>query len=379
MTWLLIAGERPYHCGACGQRYTQGHLLKSHIRSRHNGDMSLYNLDKKSDSTRGRKSLDSKHEMGVKTADFKTNDKISEILAQNQQKLNDILNPPPLPRGGALPSLSIPSMTSVLNSPFMSSLNSGIRPPMGMPPGLGAMSGLGQAAGMAPHPALGPTPMNPGGLLTTPRFLTMPGMMGSSMFPGFGGLGNMPMTSQVKSEQDAMNSANAQQLDAEAAAAAAAAAATGLKIPLRVPDVTSPEKAIAPSGGGDTPEDLSVKRNEIRLREPPTEAERAAAQALKTLRESLVTEQGYESGMESPLVSDCKTKEEPNGKVSLACNDDCSHARKLHLLRKNVLRMLSVLTPDLNVENGVDSTSDQVDDLLHEVIYSNAQANSMAT
>ena len=58
----MLAGERPYHCGACGQRYTQGHLLKSHIRSRHAGNMQFYNLDKKSESTRGRKSLDMKHD-----------------------------------------------------------------------------------------------------------------------------------------------------------------------------------------------------------------------------------------------------------------------------------------------------------------------------
>lgn len=42
-------GERPYWCGACGMRYTQGHLLKSHIRSRHGAQMIYYNLDKRTD------------------------------------------------------------------------------------------------------------------------------------------------------------------------------------------------------------------------------------------------------------------------------------------------------------------------------------------
>lgn len=63
MTVISGTGERPYHCGACGQRYTQGHLLKSHIRSRHAGNLRFYNLDKRSDSTRGRKSLDFKHDI----------------------------------------------------------------------------------------------------------------------------------------------------------------------------------------------------------------------------------------------------------------------------------------------------------------------------
>ena len=50
-------GERPYHCGACGQRYTQGHLLKAHIRSRHGAEMAYYNMDKRSDGVRCRRSL----------------------------------------------------------------------------------------------------------------------------------------------------------------------------------------------------------------------------------------------------------------------------------------------------------------------------------
>lgn len=40
-------------------------MLKSHIRSRHAGNLRFYNLDKRSDSTRGRKSLDFKHDIYV--------------------------------------------------------------------------------------------------------------------------------------------------------------------------------------------------------------------------------------------------------------------------------------------------------------------------
>jgi len=56
-TVLVYSGERPYHCGACGQRYTQGHLLKAHIRSRHGSEMAYYNMDKRSDGVRCRRAL----------------------------------------------------------------------------------------------------------------------------------------------------------------------------------------------------------------------------------------------------------------------------------------------------------------------------------
>ena len=59
MCCCCVTGERPYHCGACGQRYTQGHLLKAHIRSRHGAEMAYYNMDKRSDGVRCRRSLSS--------------------------------------------------------------------------------------------------------------------------------------------------------------------------------------------------------------------------------------------------------------------------------------------------------------------------------
>ena len=62
---FVRAGERPYHCGACGQRYTQGHLLKAHIRSRHGADMQFYNMDKRTDGVRCRRSLGLKMENGA--------------------------------------------------------------------------------------------------------------------------------------------------------------------------------------------------------------------------------------------------------------------------------------------------------------------------
>ncbi|OAF64570.1 PRA1 family protein 1 [Intoshia linei] len=51
-------GERPYYCDCCGKRYTQGHLLKSHIKNRHNGKMSFYHLDKHRKAFKGKTNID---------------------------------------------------------------------------------------------------------------------------------------------------------------------------------------------------------------------------------------------------------------------------------------------------------------------------------
>ena len=50
-------------------------------------------------------------------------------------------------------------------------------------------------------------------------------------------------------------------------------------------------------------------------------------------------------------------------------NGDCTHAQKLHNLRKNIVRILNVLTPDMSIEDGLDYRTDQVDQLLYDVIY----------
>lgn len=65
---LCFVGERPYHCGACGQRYTQGHLLKAHIRSRHGAEMAYYNMDKRSDGVRCRRSLSTANRLDPSSA-----------------------------------------------------------------------------------------------------------------------------------------------------------------------------------------------------------------------------------------------------------------------------------------------------------------------
>ncbi len=53
-----------------------------------------------------------------------------------------------------------------------------------------------------------------------------------------------------------------------------------------------------------------------------------------------------------------------------ACADgNCTHLQKLQSLRKNIVRILNVLTPDMSIEDGMDYRTDQVDQLLYDVIY----------
>ena len=182
----------------------------------------------------------------------------------------------------------------------------------------------------------------------------------------------------------------------------------GMKIPLKVPEVP-----IRSTGGVQIEEieDTSVPQD-LSTKSPATvssEAEvtgfsirRNEVSSPKINRENRV-ENGVVNGLENGAESDCASSPEPvteNGyqtdetrssatpieikpssqsetmnlstkAIADYCTAYCQHAKKLRLLRKSVVHMLSVLTPGLNMENGLDYDSDAVDELLHEVIYSN--------
>lgn len=371
LSLFFIIGERPYHCGACGQRYTQGHLLKSHIRSRHEGNMEFYNLDKKGESTRGRKSLDPKLDP-------------ASMMQQKQEKINSLVA-----------QIERQKMSQMVGSPMASFLGANI------PPYMNALRPF-----MASPMALGNS------LLGGPRVFAIGNMqnMANNMIPIPGGLPmlgpNVPMS---------MESA-------------------GIKVPLKVPEVPSPISFNEQGGPKITliddsiPQDLTTKKSPP-LKIPPSGS--PSPNSLKSpnhmksptmksppsvLREmnGIPTSNGVNKMMNngvfrhddlddikhhqstsSPMVNMDEEavreiKEEIPPKKLMdekkaaaidftlqACNGsnhkNCDHALKLRALRKNIVRMLSVLTPDLGVENTLDYDSDQVDELLHEVIYSNIE------
>lgn len=116
--FFLILGERPYHCGACGQRYTQGHLLKAHIRSRHGADMRFYNMDKRTDGMRCRRLL------GAKLIGGGKEDRI-RFLLQAAEAVRHRPSPPSPPRPLFNPMMS-PSLNQYMN--VLSCLPNGLRP-----------------------------------------------------------------------------------------------------------------------------------------------------------------------------------------------------------------------------------------------------------
>ena len=392
----VIAGERPYHCGACGQRYTQGHLLKSHIRSRHAGNMQFYNLEKKSDSTRGRKSLDPKHDhMSSLSGGLGSHkqDKISALLAAASGQCTPQQSQQHQMRFGGLFS------PATINQ-YMNALSPFPVHPM-MSPQVAALSSS---------------------LLMTPQLFALggiPGVMpaiGNAMLPGTLRQG-MPMMTT------ATTAAMAQQ-----GGIATTAGNAGIKIPLKVPEIPNPAGSASffpmdtaglfsaagaggsifpTSGGSDSfspkireltsddelaPEDLSTKKTTAEDKKVAMETDIEKAISHEPAAQDLSNYTKYEDASDSPYdhhaaisrdlawPTACKPFSDASTMTDKCCADlpaKCPYRRELRQLRRNILRMLSVFTPELNIENGIDCNSNQVDQLLHEVINSEDEANSV--
>jgi hypothetical protein len=253
-------------------------------------------------------------------------------------------------------------------SPYFNSMRPLVSSPMlpGMLPAL-----PGSAAAVANH-----------------RFLTMGGLggLGNPLLP-LPGLPGLPQPAQMEMPRESHMSNNLSPLG-------------GMKIPLKVPEVP-----VRNTNGGvhiEEIEDTSVPQD-LSTKSPATIASDAEPTDFSSNRdiaspkvngetesisspEPALTENGYQTdetrSSATPIdikphhherepededeTMDLSTKEIP-----AFCSSYCQHAKKLRLLRKSVVHMLSVLTPGLNMENGLDYDSDAVDELLHEVIYSN--------
>ena len=251
----------------------------------------------------------------------------------------------------------------------------------------------------------------------TPQLFALggvPGVMpaiGSAMLPGTLRQG-MPMMST------ATTAAMAQQ-DGIATTAGNA----GIKIPLKIPEIPNPSGSasffpmdtaslfsagtggsIFPTSGGSdrfspkireltsddelAPEDLSTKKTSAEDKKVATEMDVEKAASQEPTPQDLSNYTKYDAAMvanspyddhtaisrDLPWPDTCEPLSDASTMTDKCCADlpaKCPYRRQLRQLRRNILRMLSVFTPELNIENGIDCNSNQVDQLLHEVINSN--------
>ena len=378
--WIFVAGERPYHCGACGQRYTQGHLLKSHIRSRHQGNMELYNLDKKSDSTRGRKSLDIKHELPSLSALHATpphlhhSDKIGSLLAAAaaaSKSPNGKRVPPPSPFAPPMLPPSTPISTGL--STYMNALTS--------------LYGM-----TSPHPPSHLSPMMPPSLMGgSNRFFNplLPSMMlGDVTAPS-----PLSLTSPQKKDDVTMKrmtqarAAEANSLMSDVAAQPdlhMSPPSLKLASPLkRSHEMSTIEERFDGGANEMMATDLSMKldrrsnASDDAVKGGQEEESGARSVAMQTEEEGKedvddVTDvrrgSSRASSLSPPALSPAAT--------DASCCDvtQCEHALQLRKLRRSVARMLRCFAPmagDARGEDAFDLDTPEVDNMLHDVMFSN--------
>ena len=398
--------------------------------------MEYYNLDKKSDSTRGRKSLDMKHDP-TPTGPLLTglpgksgSEKISSLVQQmEQQKMNQMMQ-----HQNAMSSLFGNMGTNM--SPFSSPLRSLIPTGNGSP----LMGGIGSLLGGPPMFSLSNLQKTPGSMFPSMQ----QGIASSLLHPAVSSAAAVsttptlslgtPSSSPEKQQgiklplklesppaksvaaTDLSLAARLDQQAAEAQAhaqAAVAATLAGYKSSASPPPGTGspgrevssvPVQPVAPTSQSvvkeEQPQDLSVSK---RSPPPPAliqqtarrESTESGASEMYTYSSILRAEECspmVDSPMSASVAEDSDAAPTPPPqtaqltwekqsemsrkitekllKASGPCSDgNCTHAQKLLSLRKNIVRILNVLTPDMSIEDGMDYRTDQVDQLLYDVIY----------
>ena len=346
--------------------------------------MEFYNLEKKSESTRGRKSLDMKHEMLL--GGSQKQDKISALLQAVGSQSSPPRQPPIPQKFGNLLSPTM-SMSNYMNnmSPFFNQLR-----PM-----------------MAPL----------GNNLLGPRFFTLGGMPNGLTAP--------PGQMLPVSLQQSLNMLNGQNLvtpmgltnPKKEQISPSMPDSNGIKIPLKIPEVQSPPSYPPASASSQMPsavktedvglpQDLTTKRPDSRESLSPPRLSTGESLNLSSSRSTPVSKEPVrdeepedlsnpklppmvrESSPHEPLAAEVvpvvpevrpppqptmvKTSPAHGHTAEETCNGcDCQHLLQLKTLRRNVFRMLSVFTPDLSRDDSINFETDEVDELLHEVIYSN--------
>ncbi|KAL8580691.1 hypothetical protein ACOMHN_004732 [Nucella lapillus] len=337
----IHTGERPYICGACGVQYSQSHSLKSHIINKHDGHMNFYIKEKRNRSPRGMGYMSTHMNAGDHTI-FKIPP--PPMMSNMQQSNMDVVakaiemakHSSMADGQGPLPSLMSPQhppSSMHQHSPMMSpngpisAGHHGLFPKAGpafpfnghFPPGL-------------PFPDM---PSNP-----TPAMIPQASPKGHHMGGGMPALSpNTPNGPLSRERSDMFN--------------------------MSMPGLNTPIAISTPISASNNPNLLSPASAS---KQPPAMSQntpgsgKAAEGGADCAPMDLSTRGGYNDG--------CK-KECPTG-------SHCSHGTKLKLLRLNVVRMLSILVPNLNFEEkGISADSDSVDELLQDVIESNTHDEDM--
>ncbi|KAH3877194.1 uncharacterized protein LOC127871050 isoform X2 [Dreissena polymorpha] len=357
----IHTGERPYICGACGVQYSQSHSLKSHIINKHDGIMSYYIKEKRTRSPRGLGYLATQPIPGESPV-FKM--PASPMMHSGFHSSMNGLHLPPTSLQQQQSSLKLSPQGKYGLSPHISSMPSS---PM-MSPGSQA-------------PALQKAPISPGNPQLSPSGLVPQ----PQMSPQFG-MHRPPFPPMHRLFQD----------NGEITHQSLELAKMGLmNFPFygkHFAGKTSPPFPMNGHSPLPLPFHNGLSSQSIR---PPHPLEHGLVHNVNGHN----TQQQYQKPPTNPLqeIHNNRHNELDDGAIDLskksmdealdlAMSDkstkclsadsskcpNCLHLLKLKMLRMNVVRMLSILVPNLNFEEkGINAEGDSVDDLLRDVIESN--------
>ena len=368
--------------------------------------MEFYNLDKKSESTRGRKSLDLKHDSPLAGPKV---DKISALLqaaaASNGNQRSPVV--PPMPKFG---NLLPPPMTGF---PYFGGLRPMMSPSMSLAnsllggPRFFTIGGMGPNGMPHPNPTMLPGPGLPAmntspnsglNLSTNMPLISTPGREGlhfkdepKEEKPKSGGIkvpvkvpdvnpeGRRPRIDDVAQDltkkREERQSANRED-----------STRAGLPLEPELPVATSPSMQNGHSTSLFTAEAMYGNREGLtngHLSSPsPASTPTRPSESMSTSEDELVKNGGvtpepdeaHYNFLQPAMMVPGKCRHGNRSKAE----EPCPHLKKLQNLRRKVFRMLSTFTPDLNEENGITNDGDEVDELLHEVIYSNIDEDFMS-
>ncbi|KAK3581474.1 hypothetical protein CHS0354_031805 [Potamilus streckersoni] len=335
----IHTGERPYICGACGVQYSQSHSLKSHIINKHDGIMSYYIKEKRTRSPRG---------MGYLA---------TQVMNGDMYKVPGNIIPPSLQQLPGNNGLHLPSHLQPQKSLLSPQQQQNIPPPSSLPsPHLGLLqSGFGNPpAPFSQASQLPPSQQSPKQQQGFPEQChhmdsldlshasleqSLLNKLGMGYFPSLGSFmhGGKPSPTFLGMNGHGQISPHFNGL---------AFSKQNEQVVYRPQSTSHPPRSHLP------------------LQEIHENVKDDNFGAIDLTKKSKPESPFYENGTKCLDRGDCS---------------NCVHAFKLKMLRMNVVRMLSILVPNLNFEEkGISAEGDSVDELLRDVIESNIHDDEMS-